>query len=771
MTFFVPPSAKMLRSQGIYSRRAANLAVFVWLAVVLLPRLARTVELPPGFVAETIATNLNAATAIAPSPDRRIFIADQTGRLLIWKDGRVLDTPALTLHVTDYWERGLIGVALEPGFPRPPHVFLLYVTDKALVHHVLSRFTLDGDRIDPASEKILLEGDDQAKLGGSVPAGHQGGALRFDSDGRLYLSIGEQTAGEPSQRLDTLQGKILRLNRDGSIPADNPFFNETAAKYRSIYARGVRNSFGISAQPKADGGRMFFTDVGGSAFEEVNELKSGANYGWPRVEGFSTNAAFVNPLHAYPPMTGQSIVGGAFVPRSQSNAQSPNWPEKWRGRFLFADFMKHWIKALDPDAPTNVLTFARGLNGPVATELAPDGSLLVLNRGAIWRDPNKFVPNAGSLVRIRYVGEGKLAGSAPNSDSARTNFTPALALPADASALPKQLTRAEWDARLRSAKRWPFWLKTSAWQPFTWETIGLYLPANSAVKLHDDAHEIQLQAGAVVVRSFSAAVWQPVRALADPKASRPSRLIETRLLVVGQPRGYGASYRWKTPDTAELVEDGELETFTDLLDTDSTNEAPRKVSLPWWFPGVDEGLSFPITNPAYWVSTAVHDLILSPSPNRPERPVNWLRNMKRASTLETTLSPEALDRLPRGALWKSPLKPAEARVRSYLHGNCSACHQPGGASRANLDLRLTTPLARTGLINGEPVAGDLGISGAKILAPGSPEKSLLYQRLKRTDFFRMPPVAYHNEPSPILPVMEEWIRSLDQPTKTNQPPR
>src|SRR6185295_4697223 len=145
--------------------------------------------------------------------------------------------------------------------------------------------------------------------------------------------------------------------------------------YRSIYARGVRNSFGIAAQPKADGGRMFFTDVGGSAFEEVNELKPGANYGWPHAEGISTNAAFANPLHAYPPMIGQSVVGGAFVPRSTFKGQSPNWPEKWRGRFFFADFMKHWIKALDPDAPTNVLTFTRGLDGPVATELAPDGSL------------------------------------------------------------------------------------------------------------------------------------------------------------------------------------------------------------------------------------------------------------------------------------------------------------------------------------------------------------------------------------------------------------
>src|SRR4030095_11926822 len=130
-----------------------------------------------------IATNLNAATAVAPSPDGRIFIADQTGLLRVWKNGRVLEQPALKLHVTDYWERGLIGVALDPDFPRTPHIFLLYVTDRPFVHHVLSRFTIDGDVIHPTSEKILLEGDDQAKLGGSVPAGHQGGVLRFGAEG------------------------------------------------------------------------------------------------------------------------------------------------------------------------------------------------------------------------------------------------------------------------------------------------------------------------------------------------------------------------------------------------------------------------------------------------------------------------------------------------------------------------------------------------------------------------------------------------------------
>jgi glucose/arabinose dehydrogenase len=742
---------------------------------------ASAVEVPPGFVVETVATNLNAATALAPAPDGRIFLADQTGKLLVWKSGRVLDPPALTLHVTDYWERGLIGLALDPDFPRAPYLYLLYVTDRPFVHHVLSRFTVDGDAVDPASEKILLEGDDQAKLGGNVPAGHQGGALRFGNDSKLYVSLGEQTAGEPAQRLDTLQGKILRVHPDGSIPEDNPFVAQTSGKYRAIFARGVRNSFGLAVQPRADGGRLFFTDVGGSAFEEVNELKPGANYGWPHAEGFSTNAGFTQPLHAYAPLVGQSIVGGVFFPRSgvveewrseameywsdESKRLKPNTPSlhhstpplppKWRGKFLFADFMKHWIKALDPEAPTNVLTFAKGFNGPVATELAPDGSLLVLNRGAVWRDPKKFVPNAGSLVRIRYAGTNAPAVG-PVSDPARASFSPALDLPADASALPKRMSDADWKRRVQGSTPWPLWLNSRPWHHLVHEsTPRLYLPAGARAKLADADATVVLAPGAVVVREFSV---RPAWHDRSPK-SGAMRRIETRLLVVGTARSYGASYRWHD-DEAQLVEDGELVTIPDVADENDTNATPLKASVNWWFPALDDALSIPLSNPSFWISTVASDLVAASTVGPSSPSLNWLAAMARKGALESAWSGTTISNLAPASLWPSPSASPEARVRSYLHGNCAVCHQPGGASRGLFDARLTTPLEQAGLINGELAAGDLGIAGAKIVLPGAPEKSILVRRMKDTGFFRMPPVQYHGEPSPILPVLEEWIRSL-----------
>jgi hypothetical protein len=407
--------------------------------------------------------------------------------------------------------------------------------------------------------------------------------------------------------------------------------------------------------------------------------------------------------------------------------------------------MNHWIKALDPRAPTNVITFARGLNGPVALDFAPDGSLLVLNRGTIWRDPKRFVPNSGSLVRIRHTGE-RVASVSPIGLPAATNLA-ALGLPMEATRLPAKLARAVWEQRLNSQKRWPVWLQSEAWHPGISESPArLYLPEGAKITLRRLDSDVVLPVGAVVVRQFS--VPTPASGFASKDGNQ--KRIETRLLVVGSPYSYGASYRWRNEEEAALVEDAEVLTIPD---------APFGGKVRWLFPGVDDRLSLPIGNPSYWVSLAPSGFVLS-SRYGETKPVNWLLNLHRAGVLATEVSlPDLAAMLP-DVDWRYSFAPAEARIRSYLHGNCAVCHQPGAASRGLFDARITTPLDQAGLIDGPLAAGDLGIAGAKIVVPGSPDKSILYQRLKRTDFFRMPPVAYHDKPSPILPVMAEWIRRL-----------
>ena len=134
------------------------------------------ITLPQGFRFEVAAGGFNGATAFEIASDGRIFVCEQTGTLRVVKNGKLLEKPFLKVPVEARWERGLIGMTLAPDFPKTPYVFVCYVAAKPYPHHVISRFTARGDTAEPDSEKILLEGDDQRKLGGTEPAGHQGGA-------------------------------------------------------------------------------------------------------------------------------------------------------------------------------------------------------------------------------------------------------------------------------------------------------------------------------------------------------------------------------------------------------------------------------------------------------------------------------------------------------------------------------------------------------------------------------------------------------------------
>ena len=346
--------------------------------------------LPAGFTAEVVATGFTGATALEVAPDGRIFVCEQTGRLRIVKSGKLLAEPFVELPVDATWERGLIGVTVAPDWPKTPHLFVCYVAAKPYPHHVISRFTARADVAEPHSQHILLEGDDQTKLGGDVPAGHQGGAMHFGSDGKLYIAIGDQTAGKPAQELNSLLGRLLRINADGSIPADNPFFAKATGKYRATWALGLRNPFTFAVQPET--GRLFINDVGGIA-EEINEGIAGANYGWPLVEhGPTTDPRFRGPIHHYPTAC---VIGAAFAPVQLA------WPKEYRGRYFFGDFNHGWIKTLDPAKPATAQSFASGLRRPVDLRFAADGSLYVLLRDA-WVIDKAFKGGSGSLVRIRY---------------------------------------------------------------------------------------------------------------------------------------------------------------------------------------------------------------------------------------------------------------------------------------------------------------------------------------------------------------------------------
>jgi glucose/arabinose dehydrogenase len=649
-------------------------------------------------------------------PDGRILVAEQTGALEVLKDGRPLRAPMLDLseRVDSHWERGLLGVAVHPDFPHTPHLYVLYVAARPYPHHVLSRFVIVGDTAQLESEHVLLEGDDQSRHGGKRADGHQGGPLRFGPDGKLYVAIGEPPFAKPadcaSQKLDMLQGKILRLDADGRIPADNPFFAQTTGKYRAIWAIGLRNPYGLAFQPET--GRLFETDVGQSSWEEVNEIVRGGNYGWPDAEGMSTNAAFRNPLHAYAPVVGRSIVGGTFYPRvSAATSTAGFFPQKWRGRFFFADWAAHWVKALDPEKPEDVVTFAKGLNAPVALEVEPDGSLLVLNRGTIWRDGEKFKANTGSLVRIRHVGESGIA--------ARTEPPP----------FPKLLSEAGVFASLDDLRAnsgfLEFEISAPPWQPGVRGRRWISLPEGKAITVSENG-AWEYPAGAVIVQHY---------ALESTGAP-----FETHVMWLTGPRlARAAAYRWKH-DAREAV----------LVEETEVVPLPGDPKRRWLAPGTEQQLN---------LDFAVCGFVLpvnGPQVNRNGQIEAW----NARGWFAPALSEAQIPAVPRLAALDDETAPLELRVRSYLDVNCSICHRPGGPSRGFFDARIATPLEDQKLLGGDLMAGDLGVPGARVVRPGRPELSVLLMRLQRNDAFRMPQVSVNDEPQPVLPVLEAWIRSL-----------
>ncbi|HZJ17270.1 MAG TPA: PQQ-dependent sugar dehydrogenase [Chthoniobacteraceae bacterium] len=369
------------------------------LCLTLPLRAQEEVEVPARFLVDTVCDEIDAAVSMALARDGRVFVCEQTGAVRIVKNGALLAEPFVRLAVDDFWERGVVGVALHPRFPEEPFVYVHYVRKTPFIHHTVSRFTARGDVAVPESELVIIEAEDQSLKVGQYPGAHQGGAMRFGADDRLYVTIGEHNVRDPAQSLESLHGKILRFNPDGSIPEDNPFFQKAEGKHRAIYALGLRNPFGLAVDRAS--GRMFVNDVGQELFEEIDEVAAGANYGWPIAEGLMGNRPeFKKPLHIYGRKEGTCISGGVFY-RAPEDARS-RFPAEFEGKYFFADFMAGWIRVLDPEKPETSAPFAKRIPGPVDLAVESDGSLLVLVRNA-WVHDDKLKRHSSSLVRIRAV--------------------------------------------------------------------------------------------------------------------------------------------------------------------------------------------------------------------------------------------------------------------------------------------------------------------------------------------------------------------------------
>ena len=275
-------------------------------------------------------------------------------------------------------------MVLDPDFAANGYVYIYYTTAGAPMQNRLSRFTAAGNVAVPGSEVVLL---DLPPIDLKRQPFHNGGGLHFGPDGKLYVGVGDHEDRRKAQDINSPFGKILRINKDGTIPADNPFFDRAQGLGKAVWALGLRNPYTFAFQPGT--GRLFVNDVGEGTWEEVNDVVPGGNYGWPNVEGRGRSRRYLNPLYTYRhgdgPGQGRAVVGGVFYPTSGP------FPEAYRGKYFVSEYVRGEIRVVDP-ATGSAAPFASGFPPfELDLDIAPDGSLYYLGRGVtgvetgLWR--------------------------------------------------------------------------------------------------------------------------------------------------------------------------------------------------------------------------------------------------------------------------------------------------------------------------------------------------------------------------------------------------
>jgi glucose/arabinose dehydrogenase len=413
-----------------------------------------TAAVPMGF-SDTLLFSVSGPTAIAFTPDGRMLITTQGGALRVaTAGGSLVATPAVTVpNVCSNSERGLLGVAVDPMFTSNHFVYLYYTTSATgACRNRVSRWVLSDSNV-ASGESVLIDRIH------STAGNHNGGDLNFGFGGLLYASVGDggcdyatptNCAGlnDAARDRHVLLGKILRVDRNGNIPAGNPFTGPGTGRCnvngsttpgnwcQETFAWGLRNPFRFAFDPNAPG-RLYINDVGQGLREEIDQGASGADYGWNLREGTCANpalgptdcgspppAGITNPLFDYGRSEGcTSITGGAFVPNGV------NWPAAYMGKYLFADYGCGRIFRLDPSAPSATpVDFATGLGSGSAVhlEFGPFGSTQALyytsyaGGGQVRRisySPQNTAPGAPTIgSAVAGDGQATVSWTAPASD-------------------------------------------------------------------------------------------------------------------------------------------------------------------------------------------------------------------------------------------------------------------------------------------------------------------------------------------------------------------
>ncbi len=665
--------------------------------------------------------NLSQPTKLLLEPGgARWFVLQKSGQVVTFPSTnptavtRYIDLTA-TRSIRTNSEGGLLGMAFHPNYPTTPEIFLSYTINHSgpPMRSVVSRLVLDNVNNPGAGtvEEVIIEINQDFD-------NHNGGDIAFGPDGYLYVGLGDGGSGnDPNRRAQdttTLLGSMLRIDVIGTgagynIPPDNPFAPNAkcgpgatnAADCPEIYAWGLRNPWRWSFD--ADTGELWLADVGQNAWEEVDVIELGGNYGWRCREGANDTAnagdcgvddSLIDPVTEYDHGVGNSITGGHVY----RGTAIPDLV----GLYVFADFGSGRFWAARPD----------GQGGYTNDQLIDSGF-----------SPTAFAPGAdGELyfVDISGTGQGRVRRIEPAAGSSPDTVPDLLS---DSGCVdPTDVTRPY-------AGLLPYDLNAPFWSDGAEKDRHIGLPNGTAIDIDVDG-DFLFPNGTVIVKNFRLG----------------GNLIETRHLM-RHPDGVwaGYTYEWNSAQTeATRVRGGKVVNIG---------------GQDWIYPSEGQCMQCHTSAAGFALGPEIAQLNKDFTYPSTGRLANQLETIDHVVMLSAPLPGPAstLDRLADPEDTAAPLEP---RVRAYLHTNCAQCHRPNGPTPSTMDWRYSTALIDTDACDATPLNGNIGIPNARLLAPGDSGRSLVVERMQRRDIHGMPPIGSAVVDTANVARVAAWIDGL-----------
>jgi uncharacterized repeat protein (TIGR03806 family) len=701
-----------------------------------------TPDAPPPYTAEPAFPKLtfDRPVLLAQAPGtRHLVVAELGGTVLSFPNDPGVDRGAVTVAINLAAGRGrfgaLYGLAFHPRFEENRQVFLCYTLPGDHPDGTrVSRFKterVDPLRIDPGSEEIVLT---------YRSGGHNGGCLAFGPDGYFYISTGDATEPSPPDALDTgqditdLLSSILRIDVDRRdpgrayrVPADNPFVPLPGAR-PEVWAYGFRNPWRMSFDRAT--GDLWVGDVGWERWELIFRVERGGNYGWSvregremvRPEGRRGPSPMLPPVVDHPHSEAASMTGGYVYHGSRL-------PEL-AGKYIYGDYQSGKVWGLKHDG--RAVTW----HGVLA-----DTGLRLVSFGE---------DNTGELFLIEYERTNQVYRLVPSAAAANRG----------GGDFPRLLSSTGLFAATRSLTPapgvLPYAINAELWADGARAARFLAIPGAGRIEV-DPQGPWKLPDGSVLARTVSLDVC-------DDEGTAPrARRLETQVLHREQGSWRPYSYVWNEDQT------------------DASLAGPEGASRILWVPdssapGGRRKLSYRISprsecalchNP--WVESATTVFgVQSASP---------LGLVAAQLDRDGPSGENQLQRLERLGYFASPLParrggaaplanpddegaPIDARARAYLQVNCAHCHLFGGGGSATIALGAGLPLEATHTLDARPLQGTFGIDDARIIAPGEPERSVLYYRIAKMGAGHMPRIGAHEVDAKATRLIADWIAQL-----------